>query len=576
MRKLTFFQKILLASGSMVLITGIFLTLISYLIQGNVAASILGKQNAGIVEYWKTVVSPEDVRAILTDHDPNSAVNKRVTEQLNAMSAANKNVAQAYFADTLILKDETKMNLIGIPTAVQEAGYVLGGEIPGNSGWSGIVEALAKEKTTQVSDTYTDDYGTWVTVASPILDDNKNIIALFAIDIDASILGQSKKEILGSMSWILGISLVVLLIGLYLLLRRLMAPIRKLYDAMGVASTGDLGVQLEIKTDDEMGKIAGQFNTMIGNFRNIVERIQYKSSEIAESTRGLTTNVTESSRGVAVLESSIGQIEQSMQTQTDASYETSRAVEEMAIGVQRIAESSSEVAQKSADMASAAQSGEQLVISSIQQMANISKLVNDSNEVLKGLQTKSSEIGSIVSAITDIANQTNLLSLNASIESARAGEHGRGFAVVANEVKKLSDQTNAMTQQIAKLVADIQQTSKESVQTVDAGLREVQKGMALFEELGQSFTDIVAATRTVEQQTQEVSAVSEQMSASTEQVSATAEQMATSSSESTSSAKEIVVISAKQSEIIKDIAQATENLADISAELQEMAAQFKI
>ena len=195
-------------------------------------------------------------------------------------------------------------------------------------------------------------------------------------------------------------------------------------------------------------------------------------------------------------------------------------------------------------------------------MLRIAQTVRESTTTIGDLGTSSSEIGNIIQVIDDIADQTNLLALNAAIEAARAGEHGRGFAVVADEVRKLAERTSKATKEITDMISKIQADTEKSVQSMDSGSTEVQEGVALATEAMGSLELIVASSEKGKDMVHRIAAASEQQSAAAEDVS--------------SNMESILEITRRSSNSTKEILTTSQELENLSNDLQALAGLFKV
>jgi methyl-accepting chemotaxis protein len=197
---------------------------------------------------------------------------------------------------------------------------------------------------------------------------------------------------------------------------------------------------------------------------------------------------------------------------------STEAMMDISSGIQQIASNAQNVSNTSTTTLQAVADGFKAIETVIGQMESIHQKVENLSEVITGLSKYSREIGNIVNTITEISSQTNLLALNAAIEAARAGEHGRGFAVVADEVRKLSEEAAASTNQISEIVSSIQENISKSVEYMNEGKAEVTNGIRIVNDAKRAFEVIQSDMDNVLQQIIEVSAAVQQLSASSEEI----------------------------------------------------------
>ncbi|WP_162160643.1 methyl-accepting chemotaxis protein [Paenibacillus gorillae] len=319
-------------------------------------------------------------------------------------------------------------------------------------------------------------------------------------------------------------TLVVAVIALMVSLS-LTKPILRITNAVKILATGDLTPRISLVRKDELGELGDNLNLMVDRFSNIVGKASYAAERVAASSEELTATAVDlvsiSNRIVQSTEDvlSAGEI------QVQGAEQTSTAMGEMAAGVQRIAESSSMVTEVSQSSLQEVQNGVGTINLVVEQMGLIHTSVLHSAEDMRTLEAFSQQIGDIVSTISDITSQTQLLALNASIEAARAGEQGRGFAVVANEVKKLAEQSSIAAADIGNLIQEVQRSTAKTAEAMNKGVQDVFKGSELINEAGDVFGRISETFQHISNQIQEVSAASQEMSAGTEEVSASMSEM---------------------------------------------------
>lgn len=334
------------------------------------------------------------------------------------------------------------------------------------------------------------------------------------------------------------IALVVsLLVGgvvAYLVTTSITRPVARLLQLTKRAAQGDLTVSVETEQLDEIGTLAESFGAMIGSLKeligtliNVADALEAESEEMASSGEEISASVQ--------------QVASTSQQFASTTEQLKASADNMDIAAQEVGRIASD--------------GERMINEAVEQMTNIESTTSEVMTAINLLREQSGQIGSIVETITNIADQTNLLALNAAIEAARAGEHGRGFAVVADEVRKLAEQTANATHQITELVRKIQEDTDSVVDAMRQSSNEVEKGTQIIGETGSTFASIVSSIMELITEIQSVAAASDQMSAGSQQIAGAAQQ---------------------QSASVQQAAAMADNLRQRAQELTRLAHQFQI
>lgn len=341
-------------------------------------------------------------------------------------------------------------------------------------------------------------------------------------------------------------------------------------------SGGDLTGRLDYSGKDEIGEISKSLNAMLETLQSIIIDVRNASRSVMSSSSKLVENTKETASATEeIMRQGVG-IEQGATTSVQSTLDASHAINEMSVGVQRIAGSAEDLANVATETEKEAASGVNFIQEVSKQMAQISDSVSSTVDIVSNLKDRSSHIEKIVSAITEISNQTNLLALNASIEAARAGEHGRGFSVVASEIRKLAEHSSTSAGQIFGLLQDIMKDSQETERAMQEVTSEVSNGQKKMEEAIESFENILKSTQKVAWQVQEVSAISEEMAAGSEEIAASVTEMATIAEESLTGVKAVNDMTAKQSSLVQEVASLTDLLSKDSRSLEALVMKFKV
>jgi methyl-accepting chemotaxis protein len=295
-------------------------------------------------------------------------------------------------------------------------------------------------------------------------------------------------------------------------IRKITKSIAAVSEVTEKASAGDLTQDVPVLTDDEVGHMARGFNKMMEDLRRIAGQIKGMTNTLASSSEEVSATTEALAKGAK---------DQSHQTEQAAA-----AITEVSQTVMDVAKNAAEASNSSKEMSRIAGEGRKKVEDTVAGMHGIAETVKESATTVGELGKASKEIGAIINTINDIADQTNLLALNAAIEAARAGESGRGFAVVADEVRKLAERTGKATKEIAAMIEKIQEETARSVEGMQTGIVEVEKGVALAEEAQSALERIVAASATSTDMIQRIAAAAEEQSAATEEMSSNMEGIA--------------------------------------------------
>ncbi|WP_160500967.1 methyl-accepting chemotaxis protein [Paenibacillus dendrobii] len=426
------------------------------------------------------------------------------------------------------------------------------------------------------SKVYSDDYGKWVSVVNTVEDSSGKRVAIFGVDFNFSIISDQqsaytiKTSIIGSVVALVFILLVIFMVRITL------RPISELSKLSIRVADGDLSVQAPVKNKDEVGVLSANFNTMIGNIRHLIENVQQTSEKVTQSSKALAASADQTSRATEEITRSIQEVAGGSETQMQSAIESQVAMEEMAVGIQRIAEYSSLLSEHAQEVARKAETGNQVVQHSVDEMKGIHATVSETVDILKELEMRSHEIEKIVAIISNIAGQTNLLALNASIEAARVGEHGKGFAVVAQEVRKLAELSGDSSERISSMLNEIASYVSRASTAMNASMNQVVNGSESVQKAGEAFDEIVTSLQSVNEQVHEVSASAEQMSAGSEQVAASLDELARIGRSASGHSQSVAASSEEQMASMQEIASSATMLQGMADDLEKEVRVFKL
>ncbi|ARS49608.1 chemotaxis protein [Ectopseudomonas mendocina] len=363
---------------------------------------------------------------------------------------------------------------------------------------------------------------------------------------EQGMLDDSRRALV--MLGIMGAAAVVLgLCAALLITRLIVVPLRQSVSFAQRIASGDLSQDIPQQRSDEVGQLFAAMQDMTLSLRNLVGRIGGGVGQIAAAAEQLSAITAQTSAGV--------------QTQKLETEQTATAMHQMAATVQEVAQNAEQASLAARDADLEAQQGNRVVQQAVDQIDSLASEVEQSAEAIAALNQESARIGSVLEVIRNVAEQTNLLALNAAIEAARAGEQGRGFAVVADEVRALAKRAQDSTEEIESLIAGLQRMAKGAVQQMDSSRELTRRTVELAGEAGDALGRITQAVSTIEQMNQQIAAAAEEQSAVAEAIN-----------ESVTRVRDIGEQSAAATE---QTAASSAELARLGGELQELVRQFR-
>jgi methyl-accepting chemotaxis protein len=305
---------------------------------------------------------------------------------------------------------------------------------------------------------------------------------------------------------------------------------------------------LEVASDDEIGHAAAALNQMKSSLGKVIQSIARAAEHLASASEELSSSATQQAEGA--------------ETQKGQAMQVASAMQQMAATVNDVSKHSTRAAEASRQAAETAREGGTIVEASLATMRGIADSVSATAKKVEDLGKSSDQIGRIIGVIDDIADQTNLLALNAAIEAARAGEQGRGFAVVADEVRKLAERTTRATKEVAQMVRNIQDETKTAVAAMQDGTKQVQYGVTTTAKAGDSLKQIIEMSEQVGEMITHIATAAVEQSSATEQVNQNVDQISRLLRES--------AVGAQQA------ATACQDLSGLALDLQKMVGSFQL
>jgi len=342
--------------------------------------------------------------------------------------------------------------------------------------------------------------------------------------------------------------MVVMIILSWIVGRSITGPVNALAVEAEKIAQGDLGVEVHHRSRDEIGQLADSFRKMVASLRELIGKVTESSETVASAANQLSAASLQIATGAEELAAQAGTV--------------ATASEEMTATSSEIARNCGMAADESRSANETAQVGATVVDGTITTMLQIAVRVKESAKAVEGLGVKGDQIGAIIGTIEDIADQTNLLALNAAIEAARAGEQGRGFAVVADEVRALAERTTRATSEIGEMIKAIQNETRGAVAAMDVSVRDVETGSGEAAKSGEALMEIQ----------NRINAVTMQVS----QMAAAAEQQTSTTAEITSNIQQISQVVQETARGAQESASSAGQLAHLAEELQQLVGKFRL
>ncbi|KAA0760446.1 methyl-accepting chemotaxis protein [Bacillus sp. TE8-1] len=516
----------------------------------------------------------EIVKDVAKDPTAQRVKKEKLKEQLDKAIKDMKSVGQTYVTGAK-LNDKAELQIVALDTKLANTVSVKPGEYYEQpTYWMKTYDKVIQTKQAQMTEVYEDELGFWVTILEPVTDENKNIIAIVAADLDASIIPLTKKNFMIQGLLFIIISLTIAITIQIFISRNSLSPLKDLQEGLRKVGEGDLSIKLNERSDD-IGITNTYFNNTIKKFNSIIDKVRQTAEQVSTFSQELSVSTKENSIAFKEIASAITGLNLGAHSHEYVVQKCLGIVQEMESKMKEIKGAAKQVGNALEDMDQHSVEGKDLIKQILNQMKRIKDTVQDVSSSIYALEVRSKEIHEILTVITTISNQTNSLALNASTESSCAGEMGEEFSGVADEVRILAERTEASARDIAKLIGETQAEAERAVKFIQKSSKEVESGITLVQSSGAFFEKISESAQSVTNQIKANSNNSSDILKDNQTIVQFVNELSHIANTYVNSSSNVETSMKEQELYVQDIAELANSLNWLSQELQGLIGEFK-
>ncbi|KXY39361.1 methyl-accepting chemotaxis protein [Bacillus sp. FSL L8-0199] len=572
--KLSLLQKNVLLTVLVILTLVVSMGALSFNMFQNSMMSIFERQSFETGDAVLNQLDLEIVRDVAKDPTAQRVKKEKLTEQLNKSIKDMKSVGQTYVTGAK-LNEKAELQIVALDTELANTVSVKPGEYYEQpTYWMKTYDKVIQTKQAQMTEVYEDELGFWVTILEPVTDENKNIIAIVAADLEASIIPLTKKNFMIQGLLFIIISLTIAITIQIFISRNSLSPLKDLQEGLRKVGEGDLSIKLNEKSDD-IGITNIYFNNTIKKFNKILDKVRETAEQVSTSSQELSVSTKENSIAFKEIASAITGLNLGAHSHEYVVQKCLGIVQEMESKMKAIKGAAKQVGNALEDMEQHSVEGKDLIKQMVNQMKRIQDTVQDVSSSIYAFEARSKEIHEILTVITTISNQTNSLALNASTESSCAGEMGEEFLGVADEVHILAERTEASARDIAKLIGETQAEAERAVRSIQKSSKEVEVGITLVQSSGAFFEKISESAQSVTNQIKATSNHSSEILTDNQTIVQFINELSHIANTYVNSSSNVETSMKEQELYVQDIAELANSLNWLSQELQGLIGEFK-
>lgn len=410
----------------------------------------------------------------------------------------------------------------------------------------------------------------------PIRNEDGKVIGMLGADLEADQVFDQLKDLQNTMLitavMIAALGIPVSILFAYVLVRSL----KQLQAKMQLVKQGDLTVQINNNRNDEVGSVASAFQQMITNMADIIRTIRNNTIEIVQSVNHLNNSVNATNKATEEITNVVNEIADGASEQVGKVEEVSSSMELIFHRIEQITKVMEQINSDSTQSRTEVEQASMILKGSVNQISLVNDTVEDSARMMEVLQEKFQEIQKFSELVSSIADQTSLLSINASIEAASAGEHGRGFAIVADEIKKLAYQSDDASNQINQIIQMIQTEIKNSSTAIGNGVLQARDGLIAIQNIDKLLLSVTDANRNLDNQVKEAVVTIQELESNGQNVHQNTIRLAEISREFSSSTQQTAASTEEQFAIMEEIRQDLDRIKSMIENLEHTVNEFRI